>query len=301
MKLPNLLIAGVPKCGTTSLFWYMAQHPDIFASPIKELGYFTPARVNNGLVEPLPKYAESFEHWTTERYAMEGTPAYAYGGKPVIAAIQEALGAPRIIISLRDPVRRMWSAYTAIRSRGRTSMLNNTIDDFIDECAEQRRIGNDKALGNRRIALSVGYYADYIPLWLDTFGDGIMIVFSEQLFKDTPHVVGDVFGWLDLDTSVADSLEYEARNKTVGVRNTALARAAWGVKPVRDSLLRNQPRVRERLGRVYSGLNTGELADDYPTAAQDRLAEFYAPSNRMLAERLRAEGYDDLPAWLRAS
>jgi hypothetical protein len=44
-KLPNLIIAGAQKAGTSSLFWYLAQHPQICASDRKELRYFTPRRV----------------------------------------------------------------------------------------------------------------------------------------------------------------------------------------------------------------------------------------------------------------
>ena len=43
-RLPNLVIAGVPKAGTTSLFNYLAQHPDICPSDVKETRYFEPLR-----------------------------------------------------------------------------------------------------------------------------------------------------------------------------------------------------------------------------------------------------------------
>jgi hypothetical protein len=43
MTLPNFLIIGAAKSGTTSLYHYLGQHPDIFMSPIKEPNYYTDA------------------------------------------------------------------------------------------------------------------------------------------------------------------------------------------------------------------------------------------------------------------
>jgi hypothetical protein len=55
--LPNLLLAGVPKAGTTSLFRYLEQHPDICSSSDKEIGYFNPLR-HGGTLGPLDTFRE---------------------------------------------------------------------------------------------------------------------------------------------------------------------------------------------------------------------------------------------------
>ena len=118
-RIADLVIAGVPKAGTGSLFAYLAQHPDICASDEKETGYFNhynPQR-HTGPVPPLEEYARHFAHWKGERYALEATPTYSYGGRPVISAIRSVLGQPKIIISLRDPAERLWSAYRAAHPR----------------------------------------------------------------------------------------------------------------------------------------------------------------------------------------
>src|SRR4051794_41003093 len=65
-QLPNLIIAGVSKGGTTSLFRYLAQHPDICPSPIKELRYFEPLRYGEPLT-PIESCARHFEHCTGQR------------------------------------------------------------------------------------------------------------------------------------------------------------------------------------------------------------------------------------------
>ena len=58
LRLPNLLIVGVAKAATTSLFQYLAQHPDIFPAELKELRYFTPLRY----AEPLPPIGSYLSH-----------------------------------------------------------------------------------------------------------------------------------------------------------------------------------------------------------------------------------------------
>ena len=75
---------------------------------------------------PIEEYAQHFAHWSGERYALEATPTYSYGGRPVIQAIRSVLGRPKIVISLRDPADRLWSAYTFQRSVG-----NNVADRLV--------------------------------------------------------------------------------------------------------------------------------------------------------------------------
>src|SRR4028119_1824807 len=93
-RLPNLIIAGVAKAGTTSLFNYLAQHPEVFPSDVKETRYFDALRFGEQL-DPLERYAEYFRRRTSERYAVEATPSYFQGGSRTAGAIRPALpGAP---------------------------------------------------------------------------------------------------------------------------------------------------------------------------------------------------------------
>ena len=79
-RLPNLVIAGVSRAGTTSLFRYLAQHPDVGTSDVKELRYFSAVRHGQPL-EPLDMYAAHFKA-CTQAFAVEATPGYFYGGEP---------------------------------------------------------------------------------------------------------------------------------------------------------------------------------------------------------------------------
>ena len=115
-RLPNLVIAGVGKAGTTSMFHYLSQHSDICASTVKEPRYF---RVDGeqGRPDPLESYARLFTHCGAERYVMEASPQYFKGGSRTIDLIRTTLKDPRVILMFRDPVQRMWSEYRFKKSR----------------------------------------------------------------------------------------------------------------------------------------------------------------------------------------
>jgi hypothetical protein len=118
-RLPNLLIIGVTKAGTTSLFSYLAQHPDICASRRKETEYFSPLRTTpSSRLAPLDDYRRNFRHCQGQRFALEATPNYWYGAQQMVAAVERTLDDPHVVISLRDPVDRFWSEYRFMRSKG---------------------------------------------------------------------------------------------------------------------------------------------------------------------------------------
>ncbi len=66
-KLANLIIAGVNKAGTTSLFYYLSAHPEICGSKDKETCYFLPLLYDQQ-VAPISEYEKQFSHCESERY-----------------------------------------------------------------------------------------------------------------------------------------------------------------------------------------------------------------------------------------
>ncbi len=116
-RLPNLVIVGVSRAGTTSLFNYLGQHPDVGSSEVKELRYFTAVRHGQAL-EPLASYAAHFRG-RTQTYAMEATPGYFRGGHAVASALDETCPSARALVCLRTPVDRCWSWFRFVKSRDR--------------------------------------------------------------------------------------------------------------------------------------------------------------------------------------
>ena len=111
-NLPNLIIAGVNKAGTTSLFQYLSWHPDIFSSKVKETCFYLPARYEEEM-QDLDIYKDFFKGYDgKEKYLMESTPGYFYGEKRIIDRMSEDLPDDiKIILLIREPVSRALSFY----------------------------------------------------------------------------------------------------------------------------------------------------------------------------------------------
>lgn len=299
-KLPNLIIAGAQKAGTSSLFWYLAQHPQICASDRKELRYFTPRRDDDDAeLGPAAEYAAHFRHCSGERYRMEATPGYIYGGRPLVRAMKETLDDVRVVISLRDPITRFWSAFNFVRSRMRVDK-DMSFDDYFDICQRLRAAGIDsRPEHNAFWALSGGFYADYIEAWLELLGDRLKIVFFDDLVEDPTRVTTEICAWLGIDVGVARDFDYEAENRSVFYRGSTLQRVALSVNRRAESFFNQRRGLKRMLKRAYYAVNaqTGRrprLSAD----ARERLAGVYESSNQRLADQLRRHGYRSLPSWL---
>jgi hypothetical protein len=112
LSLPNFLVIGAAKGGTTSLYHYLRQHPDIYMSPMKEPNYFTDEDQLFGKksVRTRSEYERLFDGIKDERAIGEATPRYlnAIGG---IGRIHADLPGVRLIATLRQPADRGYSAY----------------------------------------------------------------------------------------------------------------------------------------------------------------------------------------------
>lgn len=299
VRLPNLLVVGVPKAGTGSLFAYLTQHPQIRAGDEKEIGYFNhfnPLR-HRGPVPPVESYAQHFAGWRDERYAVDATPTYSYGGTPVIEAIHEHLDRPRAVLILRDPADRLWSAYTFQRELGNLPGLA-TFEAYLEACRRRRRDGSDLVPRDHLHGLYIGYYADYVPLWLDAFGDDLRVIFTEGLRRDPVGEVGRLFAWLGLDDDVARTLDLAPRNRTHHPRSVRLARAAYSAKRAIERHGRIPAGLRSPLRRIYRRTNTGTAPDGMSPEVRREVEALYRESNEQTAVALRAHGYTGLPSWL---
>ena len=235
-RLPNLLIVGVPKAGTTSLFAYLTQHPNICGADKKELGYFNyfnPLRHTDHEPPPIASYKKHFAHCIGQRYALEATPSYSYGVKPVVQGVRKVLGHAKIIITLRDPVERLWSAYTFQRTLGNIPDIR-TYGEYLSMCEQRRRGGTDLDPKSRLQGLSIGFYEDYIGVWLDAFGDDLKVVFAEDIFREPLKVVRELFRWLEIDTESITAMDLEARNATKHARSPKVAGAVYSLKRIGD-------------------------------------------------------------------
>src|ERR1043166_4962032 len=112
MTLPNFLVIGAAKCGTTSLYEYFRQHPEVYLPDVKEPMYYWQegrAKYEYG-VTTRAAYERLFDGVTTERAIGEASPQYIRSATAP-ARIAADLPGVRLIASLRNPADRAYSSY----------------------------------------------------------------------------------------------------------------------------------------------------------------------------------------------
>lgn len=299
-RIANLVIAGVGKSGTSSLFAYLAAHPDIAGSTIKETHYFSPV-VSGRAPGPLSEYASFWPDADGATYRLEATPLYCLGGGAVIDALESTLPAEfRVVIALRDPLTRLFSNYTYMRSKGQAAAYGS-FEEYVDACLAHDD-GSTEVLeltGRSWSGWRRSYYGYYLPIWLERLGDRLRVVYFEDLARDPAVVVESLFRWLGVDETVAGSIDFRIHNATAVPRLDALRVLASSVNRLGAPLWKTRPRWKRSLVRTYARLNgTPEPPPYLDEEREVRLRARLEPSNRILAVALRDAGYDHLPSWL---
>ena len=297
LPLANLVIAGVAKAGTTSLFRYLAQHPDVCPSSVKEPRYFTAVRYSEPLA-PLTDYSRLFAHWGGERWRMEATPGYFPGGKAVAGAIDEVLPDSRVVVLFRDPVQRCWSWYRFVKSTARIPK-DLGFAGYLDRCLELHEQGIDHLRENQPFwGVGGGCYDHWIDDWLEVFGGRLRVEFFESLVARPQEVTEALCRWLDVDPTPCAGFGYHVENKTVQYKNRGLQRVALSLNRGAESYFARHPELKRRLRGAYYRVNGDTAPERLDDESLERLTAFYAPHNERLAESLTAAGDDRLPVWL---
>jgi Sulfotransferase domain len=295
--LPNLVIAGVAKAGTTSLFRYLAQHPEIGASSVKEARYFTALRYGEPLA-PVTEYAALFAHCADRRYRMEATPGYYPGGAVVARGMADLLPDSRVVVLFRDPVQRCWSWYRFVRSTTRIPH-DMTFPAYLARCMELHRDGIDHLRSNQPFwGLGGGCYDSWIDDWLEVFGPRLHLEFFENLVTEPQAVTERVSEWLGVDTEPCGRFAYHVENRTVQYKNRGLQRLALSLNRGGERFFGRHPGLKRALRGAYYRVNADTGTERLDPSSREQLAAFYAPHNERLAAMLRAAGLTRLPAWL---
>ena len=297
-RVPNLLVAGVTKTGTTSLYWYLTQHPDVCRPKgCKEIDFFTPMRRGEPPLGDVEAYGAFFAACAGERYRLDASPQYFDGGRALVEAVRRYTPNARVLVLLRDPVERLWSHYRDIKSKDK--LADNMPFRKFFECgvAVHGTNGSRQQHTNFR-ATSLGCYAEYLRDWFDVFDDRVGVLFHEHLVRDAQAFTAEICVWLGIDPAVTRGFDYEVRNRTVDPRSVAFSRFAYAVNRRVGPTLRKVPTAKRVAREVYAVLN--RRGDGEQLGQDDRRAmeHFYAPGIAALRDELRRRGYDDLPAWL---
>lgn len=300
---PNLVIAGVVKGGTTSIFSYLSLHSEICSSTVKETCYFSRYRYGQwdsryrDADDPHQQYRQYFAHCQGQKYILEATPGYFEGGARVARAIHSQLGSHvKILIVLRDPVDRFLSFFKYKKSMMEIDK-NLALETYIQQCqdlplAEKIKQENDTYWG-----IDGGFYDQYLPEWFEVFDDNVNVVFFDEL-KQTQLLLQKLCRWLNIDAAVYDTAQLGVENRSVGYKNQSLQEIALAVNTRLEQFWRSHPKLKTSLRKVYYALNGSSYQEPLSEENRSYLQSIYAPHNERLREQLTSRGYTELPVWL---
>jgi hypothetical protein len=224
-KLPNFFVVGAGKAGTTSLYQYLRQHPQIYMSPVKEPCYFAselraeylsrdfarhvkrqtrelPRYLDDNLpVEPLgwlvsewDDYLRLFQKVREEKAIGEATASYLWS-ETSAANIRARVPGARIVIILRDPAERAFSQYMHQLAEGLTRY---TFREQIEKSAR----GGKRAVSILHPFLEAGLYHRQVKRYLDQFPrENIRIYWYEDDWRQPARMLADLFAFLEVDAA----------------------------------------------------------------------------------------------------
>jgi hypothetical protein len=301
-RMAYLVLAGVGRAGTTSLFWYLSQHPDVCVSAAKESRFFIPlSEIDEGatgVLPPIGRYEEYFEHCSNERYRMEATPGYFHGGPRLIRGLKGTLGEPRILVMLRNPITRIWSTYRYAKARLLVP-ATLTFEQYVEQCEEVDRDRRARpASGQAYWEIRASRYTDYIEPWFEEFGDAFRVVFFEDLADRPMDIVQGLCRWLGIDTAPVASFDFSVENRSISYRSRTLQRLALAAN--RERFFRKHHKLKTRLRNLYYRINERGRQEQMSVSVKEHLVSLFAPSNERLAAQLTVRGYRNLPYWLKS-
>ena len=206
---PNFFVVGAAKAGTTSLFSYISQHPDVFAPVRKEMKYFSFMENFNGPGDKeiertlIRSYEEYLEYYRAEKeYGAVGdvSPDYLYHSGETIKNILEKIGRKaKIIIILRNPSDRAYSFYRHMLLKGHEKL---SFQEALAAEEEREKQGWRWSWLYRKSS----FYFDAVSAYLSSF-DEVLILRYEELKENPLGMMKKVYRFLGVDEEFKPEVE----------------------------------------------------------------------------------------------
>jgi hypothetical protein len=200
---PNFFIVGTPKSGTTSLFHYLQEHPEVFIPSLKEPHFFSSPEVKNTyyktkIVDNKEEYLKLYQ--SDKEYKVVGDLSSSYlFNKHTASRISDFNPKSKIIIVLRNPVERAVSHYLMDVSLG---YINVSLKEVLTNKETYKKFYQEY--------VEIGFYDKQIEEYKSNFPDSqLLIILSESLQKDTDNTLKNIFKYLNISTEFSLSSKVE--------------------------------------------------------------------------------------------
>jgi len=292
MPYPNLIIAGAPKSGTSSLFDYLMAHPEVGGSNKKETRYFLDkgyplfSKEYNYYNQGLNGYLDYFLHLENRdvKIIIEATPDYLYQ-TDAIHLIKNLPSNPKVLFILREPVERVYSLFRFAQNNMAVFPKHYSFSDYIKMATEEsEQLNKNPLLKN---AIQHSKYYEYLVNWIDVFGENVQCMVFEDMKNFTRDFLRAVSEKYEIDPCFYGGFDFSRSNATTAVKSQAVHKVA--------RKLRNKPFF-NKFWKLYINLNTGPInsvRSKEDLMALQKIKPFFKESNELIKKKLGL----DLSSW----
>lgn len=190
LRFPDFLVIGGARCGTSSIYSYLNEHPEVFMPDLKEPHFFNYLGCSKSphpgrLPWTIEDYEALFKSARPEQKLGEASASYLHFHDKVIPTMRSIYGeqarAVKIVMVLRNPIERAWSYYMLLR--------RNKHKEGFFEMVKKYCGGGEKTFHD---FLGAGHYTEQVRDYLCAF-DSVRIFMFEDLERDTAAVVSRIF------------------------------------------------------------------------------------------------------------
>ena len=252
--LPNVIIGGAPKCGTSSLYFWLAAHPEVYGSPKKETFFFAD-KVNrfnasaNVHEHELDAYEAFFKGGESATVRFEATAHYLYE-KTARDHFSSWSKAPKMIFLFREPSKQMYSHYKM--ERYRTKRIDMPLNEYIQRPQITDHVD----------------YAKHLKAWIDAMSEGHVRFWAfEDFMSRKEAVMKEIAEYVGVNPGFYEKFDFEHRNESVAIKSGALHQLGLKLQPLIPHALQ------KAILPLYMKLNSGGRVQDDATD-QHTLAQF---------------------------
>lgn len=210
--LPDFIIIGTQRGGTTSLYYYLTEHPGIIPALDKETHFFD-VHYRQGLRWYRSQFPTSLHKYFAEHIQKhhfitgESSPYYMF--HPLLPKrLAGAMPQVKLIVLLRNPVDRAYSHYWLVTQEGKeplpfTEAIQREEERLAGEQEKLLTVENYQGLNHRRYSyLARGMYVEQLKMWMETFPqEQFLILKSEDLYERPAEIVKQTLAFLGVPGS----------------------------------------------------------------------------------------------------
>lgn len=288
MAMPNFLIIGAMKSGTTALYYYLEQHPQIYMSPVKEPDFFCfegEKDPGGNQVTDIDTYRSLFKTVSGEKAIGEASHCYLYEPK-ALERIKHYVPEARLLAILRDPADRAYSHF-----------LHRVRDGTEPASGFAQALREDARRKSPQDYIGRGLYYAQLKRYFESFQhDRIRVYLYEDLSVKPIDTLHDAFRFLEVEDSFVPDVSLK-RNVSGYPKYKVLDELLRRPNFIKQALKLYLPaRLRWRLSTAFDSLKNRNLTEppSMPAEVRGQLIETYREDVLELQELIGR----DLSQWL---